>query len=426
MRPRWALVLGLLVVLAGCGSDRGSAPEIPDGVIAKVGERELTGTDLRSFLSEVAASYDARHRSFPETGSPEHWNLVAEAEETLVEGLQLDDSADWLGVNVTHADVEALLSDLAAQNNVDSELAKNGVSLERVRADLRWKLLRNRIFATVVASARPTDDEIRAYYDSHLDDYTRWPPRRVDYVFVRDEALARDMADRMRAGEDVVPLVEAYGDKGVDQGHVTFTDEGAGMLPFQRAAFTLPVGEVAVVQAGVGWSVVKPVSTLEPGHVIPFAEIEDGLRVELTQDARKEAMDSWTAENDARLASSTSYAAGWDPSELRRDVVFPLPPEPQKGWSQCGLPDGEYTYEELVDVGCAGDFPVPGVDGPPCPVPLVDDPFTGGFRSAELNRGYADYLTDDESSCVPDPRGETRAFFRRLAPPRPGLTTPAG
>jgi hypothetical protein len=421
-----ALVLGLFVVLTGCGSDRGSAPEIPDGVIAKVGERELTGTDLKSFLGEVAASYDARRRPFPESGSPEYWNLIAEAEETLVEGLQLDDSASSLGVERPDADVEALLSDIARQNDVDSELAKAGVSLERLRADLRGKLLRNRIFATVVASVRPTDDEVRAYYDSHLDDYTRWPPRRVDYLFVRDEALAGDLAERLRNGEDVVPLVERYGDKGVDQGHVTFTDDGAADLPFQRAAFALPAGEVAVVQSGVGWSVVRPVSALEPGRVIPFAEVEDSLRIELTQRARKTAVDAWTAENDARLASITSYEAGWDPGELRRNVAFPAPPEPQKSWSECGLPEGEYTYEDLVRQGCAGDFPVPGVDGPPCPVPLVDDPFTGGFRSAELNSGYADYLTDDESSCVPDPRGETRGFFRRLGTPRPAFNTLGG
>jgi hypothetical protein len=39
--------------------------------------------------------------------------------------------------------------------------------------------------------------------------------------------------------------------------------------------------------------------------------------------------------------------------------------------------------------------------------------FLGGFTEAEEESGYADYLTSDESSCVPDPRGQTIGFARR-------------
>jgi hypothetical protein len=117
-----------------------------------------------------------------------------------------------------------------------------------------------------------------------------------------------------------------------------------------------------------------------------------------------------------------SYRPGWDPHELRREAPFPVPPQPQRRWEQCGLPEGEYTYEQLVDLGCAGDFPVPGIDGPPCPEPLVEDPYVGGFDPAELESGYADYLTSDESSCVDDPRGQTIGFARR--PASPGLLNP--
>jgi hypothetical protein len=48
---------------------------------------------------------------------------------------------------------------------------------------------------------------------------------------------------------------------------------------------------------------------------------------------------------------------------------------------------------------------------------LVEDPYVGGFRDAELKSGYADYLTSDESSCVGDPRGQTIGFARRPASP---------
>jgi hypothetical protein len=58
----------------------------------------------------------------------------------------------------------------------------------------------------------------------------------------------------------------------------------------------------------------------------------------------------------------------------------------------------------------------------PCPEPLVEDPYVGGFGQAEVESGYADYLKSDESSCVGDPRGQTLGFARR--PVSPGLSDP--
>ena len=41
----------------------------------------------------------------------------------------------------------------------------------------------------------------------------------------------------------------------------------------------------------------------------------------------------------------------------------------------------------------------------PCPPPLVDDPYTSGFTSEEVDSGYAEYVTTDAPSCMADPRG---------------------
>lgn len=405
---------------SSCGTAAPAGDDFPDGVIAQVGERTLTGAELEGFMAEVRASYAAHHRPFPDPGSPEYANLTARAIEVLVAKLQDGLTAAELGVTVTDAEAEAALErHRRAEGDEEFErtLGEAGVSLERVRADLRAKLLANAIFAAVVEDVRPTDDDLRAYYDAHCDDYTRWPPRLVDRLFVRDEALAHELVDRIRAGEDFLALAEEYGDLEVRSRRITIEDDGPGLLPFQHDAFTLPAGEVSLTQSGVGWTIVRPVSPLEPGRLIPFEDVDDTLRLELTEKERKRLMDAWTKENEAKLAAVTSYRAGWDPAELRRDAPFPAPPEPQRRWTECGLSEGEYTYEQLVELGCAGDFLIPGVDGPACPEPLVEDPYVGGFDEAEVESGYADYLTSDESSCVPDPRGQTIGFFRRPGKP---------
>ena len=413
------------VLAGGCGQARTpGAAEVPDGVIARVGERTLSGDEFESFMAEVRASYEAHNRPFPQVGSPEHANLTARAIEDLVTRLQDEDTAARLGVTITDEQVEATIARYRRANDVERDLREANVTLERLRADVRSALLRHAIFRAIVASARPKEEELREYYDAHRDDYTQWPPRTVDYLFVKDEALARELYERIRAGEDFLALAETHGAPGVRTGRITMEDGGPGLLPFELAAFTLEAGAVSMTRSGVGWSIVRPVSPREPGTVVPFQEVRDSIRVEVAGKKRRTVMDAWKRQNGARLASITSYRDGWSPSELRRDVPFPRPPQPQRTTDQCALPDGEYTYEQLVALGCAAEFPIPGVDGPPCPEPLVENPYVTGFEGAEIDSGYVDYLTSDEGACVMDPRGQTIGIYHR--PRRPHPLAPAG
>ena len=358
---------------SACGASAPGDDHVRDGVIAQVGERTLTRPELERFHAEVRASYAAHDRAFPEPGSAEYRNLTALALEELVGRMQDELTADELGVVVTDDEVEAALEHYRRAQGADEfdrTLSEAGVTLERVRVDMRAKLLENAIFVAVASDAKPTDDDLRAYYDAHRDDYTRWSPRLVDSVFVRDKALARELYERIRSGDDFLALAREYGDREVPSGRRVIADAGLGRLPFQHDAFTLAPGEVSLTQSGVGWTIVRPVSPLEPGRLIPFEDVAHVLRIELTEKKRKDVMDAWTKKNQKRMAAATSYRPGWDPAGLRREA------------------------------------PVrPGVHEPPCPEPLIEDPYVSGFEEAEIASGYADYLMNGAGSCVADPRG---------------------
>ncbi len=405
------MAAAVAMLVPGCGAESRTALDFPDGIVAEVDGRPLTGAELGAFMTEVRASYDAAGRRFPEEGSPEYRNLTARAIEVLVERLQDDAAAAELGVAVTDAQVDAVLEQrrrAAGEAEFDRSLEEAAVSLDRLRIEIRAGLLRNEIFKAVVGGAEPTDEELRAYYDAHVDDYTRWPPREIDYLFVRDEGLARDLVARIEAGEDFSALVDQFAASGTRSGRQTFTE---AFEDFQLLAFKLEEGDVGMVESGVGWSIVRPVSPRVEGRVLPFTEVADSLRFELTERNRATGMKGWEREADARLASLTTYAPGWDPKQLRSEVAFPVPPK-QRSFEKCDLPDGEYTYEELLEKGCAGDFPLPGVDGPLCPERLIETPFTGGLFEEELESGYSDYLMDTAGTCVMDPRGQSLGLFR--------------
>lgn len=325
---RLVLIAAATVALAfGCGAEPRPTLQIPETIVAEVGGRVLSGDDLRAFMAEVEASYAAQGRQFPEEGSAEHSNVLAEAVETLVSALRNEELASELGVVVTDEQIDEAIARTGRSNpDADRRLEEAAVSTERYRAAVRAGFVRHEIFKAVVAGSAPTERELRARYE-----------------------------------------------------------ESAGKVPFEEAV--------------------------------------DGIRLELTWEKQAAAMKAWKNDAEARLISSTRYAPGWEPQELRRYVPFPVPPK-QKSVRECGLPDGEYGYEELLEQGCAADFLVPGRDGPPCAVPLVDVPLTGGFSFEEVDSGYAEYLADTADSCVPDPRGQRIGFYLDLErEPAPTLST---
>jgi parvulin-like peptidyl-prolyl isomerase len=354
---------------SACGASAPGDDDVPNGVIAQVGERTLTGAELERFLAEVRASYEAHDRSLPEPGSAEYRNLTAQALELLVGRMQDERTADELGVVVTDDEVEAALDHYRRAQGADEfdrTLSEAGVTLERVRADMRAKLLENAIFVAVVSDVKLTDDDLRAHYDAHRDEYTRWPPRLVDSFFVRDKALARKLYKRIRAGDDFLALARKYGDREVPSGRRMIADIGPARLPFEHDAFTLAPGEVSLTYSGVGWTILRPVSALKPGRLIPFEDVAEALRKELREKGRKEAMDAWTKENETKLAAVTSYRAGWNPTGLRRETRFPLP----------------------------------GINQPLCPEPLIEDPYDYSIEEAEIESGYANYMMNKPGDCL--------------------------
>jgi hypothetical protein len=142
----------------------------------------------------------------------------------------------------------------------------------------------------------------------------------------------------------------------------------AGPAPnsFRHDAFTLAPGEVSLTRLGGFWAIVRPVSALKPARLTPFADVADALRRELREKGVKEAMDAWTKENERKLAAITSYRAGWNPTGLRREARFPLP----------------------------------GINQPLCPEPLIEDPYVNSLEEAEIESGYANYMMNKPGDCV--------------------------
>ena len=185
-----------------------------DTVVARAAGEELTFAELREILNLDA--------------------VRANADEEVVHQALVDVAEDWArGWALKQAILAAGLTE-------DPEITDK---VERYHEDVQlgW-LYRNYIYVETA----PTDDEVRAYYDQHLEDLFTTPAElRLAYIVVKTEEEARGILARVENGEDFGEIAKQ---ESID---ATSAGEG-GKTAWVREGQIIPAVEVRAFAMEVG------------------------------------------------------------------------------------------------------------------------------------------------------------------------------
>lgn len=183
---------------------------------------------------------------------------------------------------------ELLLSEYAAQRNLDVDAEK---VTEAVRSDpgstlteKRDELRRVRLMAELTTKVdKPGDDEVRAFYTQHQDEFRQEEQARVRQILVRDEATAKRVLSELRAGADFEELSKKHStapnaDRGGEIGFIA-----RGQLPpiFEQAIFSLGPGQISGVVASDNVFLIFKVVERSPAGAIPYEEVKETIRIRL-------------------------------------------------------------------------------------------------------------------------------------------------
>lgn len=141
---------------------------IPD-VVAEVNGEEVTRDD---FVPVYTATWTAATAQASTTGQqPDEDQLRKQALDDLVDTELLYQEADARGLEVSDADIDAELADLAQQNGMGSadDLLKaveaQGLSEEQARDQVETQVMVEKLVADEDGPYEPTQQELRAIYD---------------------------------------------------------------------------------------------------------------------------------------------------------------------------------------------------------------------------------------------------------------------
>ena len=141
---------------------------------------------------------------------------------------------------------------------------------------------------TVAERIQPTEEELRAYYEDVQDSYTRDQERNPGHILIttdersEDEAraLAAELTERARAGEDFAELAAEYSgdtlsaEQGGDLGWVA---RGQFVEPVEEAVFDMEQGEIrGPVESEFGFHVLR-LNDVRGGGTPSLDEVRDEL-----------------------------------------------------------------------------------------------------------------------------------------------------
>ena len=151
----------------------------------------------------------------------------------------------------------------------------------------------------IAESVKPTEKEMRDYYDAHRSDYAATEVRTLRQVVTQDEGLATRIAARVKGGEDFAAVAKEaldYSDQDLQLGSLSEEDlANTTGEAVAEAAFQADKGEtVGPIQSDFGYHVVK-VDEVQRSEAKPFeavkAEIEQRAKSDLIEERVAELVD---------------------------------------------------------------------------------------------------------------------------------------
>ena len=298
--PRLAVLLvvlaaGVIGLAAGCGG--GDGGDLPDGVVARVGDAAIPEEELSKAIEQQRAQAEQQGATFPEEGSEGYDQVRRQALETLVLQRIVDFEARKCGTTcrVTKKEIDQELERIVETNfqGSDKEFAKFLRDSKLTRAEARDivknQLQQTKLFERVTRGVRFTAADARKYYEQNADEFRVEAGRRARHIAELARENSTDKGSAAQGG-DLGPI-----------------QRGQLVPEFEKVAFSLKDGEISdPVQTQFGWHIIMVEIT--PASTTPFEQARGGIISSQLAQARQEEFARWRDEVLAEWQDRTVYA----------------------------------------------------------------------------------------------------------------------
>lgn len=315
MKRALCLVLPALVLPA--------APEVREEILVVVNNHIITRKAFQQAVEQETAALYRKH-----SGKELDAKLKEAREKTLqglIDAFVLSDKAAELNLSITDEQIRSYVEDIKKQNQfaTDADLERAlktslGVGLPDYLKQLKQQEVQRMVLGREVYSKVAIEDqELRAYYEDHKDEYKQPSRFRVRELVIskgatpEEQAQARATLEKvqaeLKAGKAFEELAKAYSasPSKATGGDLGWMGKGLMRASVEQAALALKPGAVsAPLETDKDLLLLQLIASEDEGAK-PFEEVKPQLLQKLQEPKAQNALENYL--NDLRIRSNIRF-----------------------------------------------------------------------------------------------------------------------
>lgn len=327
-----AVVLVFVLSLAvGCGS----AGTLPTGVVAKIGQTDITQQQLDQELTLFKAIY-AGHVPDEKADPSQYKDFEIYVLDQLVNYEVVKAKASSLNISVADKDIQDYLDKIKTntfggdQSKFDAALKSSNLTLDQLKTYYGQLILVQKAYEEVTKNVPGASDaEISAYYDAHKSSFYQNETRAVRHILITPSgsspqtatsasttttasdsqwAAALATAQKVRAdlvgGADWTTEAAKYSDdpgSKANGGALGTISKGQTVTEFDQAAFSLAQGDISQpVKTVYGYHIIQ-VTAINPAKQQTLDEARSTIASNLLGQKKMTTFNAWVKKARAEL-----------------------------------------------------------------------------------------------------------------------------
>lgn len=209
--------------------------------------------------------------------------------------------AEKLGITLTDEEIEEEYNSYAESYGGEEALLEAfksyNLTKDDIIKDIEIYLLTLKVMEDYIGI---TDEDVKTYFEENKDSFATPEQVEASHILVEDEATAKEVIEKLNAGEDFATLAKEYStdtsnaEKG---GELGYFGRGEMVAEFEDAAFAMNVGDVSKepVETEFGYHIIK-VTDKKEAKEADFETSKEQARDMLVEERVNEQYSNWVNE----------------------------------------------------------------------------------------------------------------------------------
>lgn len=309
---RNGLIAGVLVFtlgLTGCSSIGG------EKWVAKVNGQAISTEDFNSRLADVQKAYESKGMKFDsEQGKQALEQVKSEIVEGMIASALVTQEVKNLNLNLDDPKVKEQEDQIIKMVGDETQYKEWLKEQAMTETEVKNYFV---LSAKVADDVKVTDDQVKAFFDSHQEQYGGQPEQvKARHILVKTEEEAKDIIAQLQKGANFEQLAKekstepGANESGGDLGYFT---KGKMVPEFEKAAFEQKTNTYSTtpVKTEFGYHVIF-VEDHKQGETADLAKVKEQVAQDALAEAKAQKFETYF--NELRNKANIEYAKGYKPA----------------------------------------------------------------------------------------------------------------